>query len=324
MNRSKISGKKREKERGKEKTPHRDFQRSENVFDNPLDVLMNDLPEDESADEAEFSEADDETPIDGTDDEDFEEGENYSYNDILFEGEFSVSKTKRTFLVIAQIGNERNSVLQNLRFPRFQVQKPDLETKAKILKYIGDYIIVEGGFLIDIACAGKDLPEEGTLGQKKLVEELRRRIKTKSGKSFSVDTLTVYLSKIRRFENIRLPNGKIYSLKQFLGGEGRKPEPEQIDFLRFLEGRENIRDSDLARQYINKKRMVLTSENEKNLVGKFRKNFERIKNYLKDHKKIIPESWSAEESAEFYLSERNLPCEVELIKTVAELLKKMN
>ena len=174
MSRLKIPGKKRELERGKEKTPQRDFQRSENVFDNPLDVLMNDLPEDESDDEPEFSEADDETPVDGTDDEDFEESENYSYNDLLFEGEFSVSPIKRVFLVIAQIGDERKSVLQNLRFPRFQVQKPDLETKAKILKFIGDYIIVEGGFLIDIACAGKDLPEEGTLGQKKLAEEFQK------------------------------------------------------------------------------------------------------------------------------------------------------
>lgn len=324
MNRLNLQDKNRDKDRGKEKTPQRDFQRSENVFDNPLDVLMNDLPEDESVDEPEFSEADDETPVDGTDDEDFEESENYSYNDILFEGEFSFSKTKRAFLVIAQIGNERKSVLQNLRFPRFQVQKPDLETKAKILKYIGDYIIKEARFLIDVACAGKDLPEEGTLGQKKLAEELRRKIKTKSGKSFSVDTLTVYLSKIRRFENIQLPNGKIYSLKQFLGGAGKKPEADQVDYLKFLGRREEKGDTELAREFINENRIVLTAENEQKTQDEYRSRFKNLKKYLKEHQQKIPSDWTTEESAEFYLSERNLPCEVELIETVSGLLKKMN
>lgn len=324
MERTKQAGKKKGKERdkGKETEQSRKFIRSENIFDNSMDDLMDDLSSDIS-NENEILEENNETPVDNFEDEDFEEDKISSYNEILFESEAFASKTKRAFLAVVQMGDERTTILQNLKFPRFQNQKPDLETKAKILKYLGDYIIKDGRLLIDIACSGKDLLQEGTLGQKKLIKDLiqNKNLKKKNNRCFTEKTLGEYISKIRRFENIQLPNGKTYSMTQFLGGPGKVPDTDQVEFLKFLVGRMKKSNTNLAREYINNKRIISTSEAEKKIEDKYRSRFKNLKLYLKNHKRIIPNDWTPEESAEFYLSKSNLPCEKDLIETVSKLLK---
>ncbi|MBK7391671.1 MAG: hypothetical protein IPI64_00030 [Chloracidobacterium sp.] len=238
---------------------------------------------------------------------DFDEGEFEDGFEIFFErSDEAVPRARPAFLAIVQAGPNRRSILQNIRIPRFSDQQSDLVVKCKILKLIGDFIIREGDLLLNIATSGRDIPIDGNLQQKKLINELQLNtsLMHKNGSRLSSETLPPYVSKIKRFENIQLPNGKVYSLTQFLRGEGRYAGLDRFELLKYLVGKDKMGDTALSKSFIEDKGKKYTVANKKAVFDGISESFFNLKSSIEKH--IANDSGGLQpwESAAFFLSQR--------------------
>lgn len=246
---------------------------------------------------------DDDSAIDEVyDDEDFEEIEINSGFEVDYEF-LPLHEKKRASLIIFSVNDSLKAAVQNLG--QSIDSKIALDGKAEKLKKIGSRIINDD-FLIQMVLAGKGLPKQGYLSlEKSYAQQGKNR-----GKKVS-DTMA---SKIIKNEFVEI-DGQVYSLHQFFRGEGGGAVvPDEMEMLNYWS--RNISTSSFTALAGGYK----TVHRKHGKPDTYRKNYKRFQVYLTTLIKRMPHTWTDEEIARFYLRERELEEQSDLLKATAILV----
>jgi len=281
-----------------------------NVHNSRLDDLVEaPAPADE--------EPDNDSPVEPSEDEDFEEGERDRYPDRVFEGETVRAGRPRAHLAIVALGGDQGNafgvVVQGIGQPLAEDIRWPIAEKAKLLKALGQAILAEYTDDLRRLLAGEAVDIVGRLVQTRLAERLSR-----STGQISTSTWRTRIAKAVHNEWVELPDGRAVPLGLFFRSTtGPAAREEERDLLRFLSKHPALNCTDLARKYLKE---CGVPPGQSRVEEQYRKRFERLKKGLLQE--VRQDSREGDrELAQRFLARRGLPADKELIESVVRILQ---
>jgi len=254
----------------------------------------------------------DDSPVERSEDEDFEEGKQDRYLDRVFEGETVGAGRPRAHLAVVALGGDFGVAVQGIGQPLAGDIRWPVAEKTKLLKALGQAILAEYSDDLHRLLAGQAVDIVGRLVQTELAERLARD----NGQNPS--TWRTRIAKAVHNEWIELPDGRAVPLGLFFRSTtGPAAREEERDLLRFLSEHPALNCTDLARKYLKE---CEVRPGQSRVKEQYRKRFERLKKGLLKWVRQNPQKGDRE-LAQLFLARRGLPADDALIGRVVQILQ---
>ncbi len=242
----------------------------------PIPIVDDSVPLDLLTEESEPPPEEDEeteSPIEPTEDEDFEEEEDVLELDILFEDLEGWSESPGPKLAIAHCGDELAIIVQGLGQPLGSDLRYPIREKIQLLKLVGTKIIKSMPRSAFQATSGPGAATFGGLVQARLARELERQV------GQSVTTWKSRISRALQRESVEMPDGRVIPMRDFFKRTGRAAAPEESELLAVLGRHPAESDTRLSEIHMQARQVPPGS---KKIRERYRRRFGRLKDILDD------------------------------------------
>lgn len=270
------------------------------IYGYPLEGLIEGASSSEEGEESE-------TPVESTEDEDFDEGEDEHYKEQAFEVVRTSPSPPRAKLAFVLWNGEIGVAVQGLGQAIASDLRRLIIQKALTLKTIGQAIIDKYPELASLRA--NEQMVQGWLVQSEVAKGLKKKV------GLEEETLKSRISKVINTEWAEMPSGELVPLRQFFRTKsGPAASAEEPAMLHFFSENLNLGPKSLAEDYLAKRG---EQPGQSRLVGSYRKKFERFRDAL-----LMKKSPEAEnrELAYQYLASRGLKADAALTSAVAKII----